>query len=144
MPQQPISLEQKFSTLKVSTMAPATTSTMNTSSSICGKDVDSNSPFQTTSILVTPTKSEVDSESSFESQDDLSDQGEVSFPVSVVKLPTKSDHKLLEEEGMFEDEPLLKENPHRFVIFPIQDNDVSIRSSNTKAVAAKWLRLLTF
>jgi hypothetical protein len=140
MPQQPISLEQKFSTLSVSTMAPVTASTMNTSSSISGKDADLRAPFPTTSILVTPTKSEVDSESSFESQDDLSDHGEVSSPVSLVKMPTKSDHKLLEEQGMFEDEPLLKENPHRFVIFPIQDNDVSTISSNNKVVTINWLR----
>jgi hypothetical protein len=140
MPQQPISLEQKFSALNVSTMAPVTASTMNTSSSISGKDADSRAPFPTTSILVTPTKSEVDSESSFESQDDLSDHGEVSSPVSLVKMPTKSDHKLLEEQGMFEDEPLLKENPHRFVIFPIQDNDVSTISSNNKVGTGNWLR----
>lgn len=42
---------------------------------------------------------------------------------SAVKI-VKTDHKLFEESDDFE-EPLLKENPHRFVLFPIQDNDVS-------------------
>lgn len=37
----------------------------------------------------------------------------------------KSTHKLLEEAGFPREEPLLKSNPHRFVLFPIQDDDVS-------------------
>jgi ribonucleoside-diphosphate reductase subunit M2 len=37
----------------------------------------------------------------------------------------KTDHKLKEERGELAPEPLLVENPHRFVIFPINDNDVS-------------------
>lgn len=36
----------------------------------------------------------------------------------------KTEHKLAEEAGHHNDEPLLKENPHRFVLFPIQDNDI--------------------
>lgn len=36
----------------------------------------------------------------------------------------KTESKIREEQGLMADEPLLKENPHRFVIFPIQDNDV--------------------
>ena len=37
-----------------------------------------------------------------------------------------SKHKLDELAGRHAEEPLLKENPGRFVLFPIQDNDVSI------------------
>ena len=51
-----------------------------------------------------------------------------STPDSVVAenaLVTKTEHKLKEERGELTPEPLLVENPHRFVIFPIQDNDVS-------------------
>ena len=36
-----------------------------------------------------------------------------------------SDHKRAEIEGRFKEEPLLKDNPGRFVLFPIQDADVS-------------------
>jgi hypothetical protein len=40
----------------------------------------------------------------------------------------KTQHKLLEDSGFPYEEPLLKDNPHRFVIFPIQDNEVRIQS----------------
>ena len=40
-------------------------------------------------------------------------------------LLKKTEQKLREERGELAPEPLLKENPQRFVIFPIQDNDVS-------------------
>jgi hypothetical protein len=36
-----------------------------------------------------------------------------------------SDHKKLELAGKHKPEPLLTENPNRFVLFPIQDDDVS-------------------
>jgi len=42
-----------------------------------------------------------------------------------VKTIVKTAHKIAEESGQHQEEPLLKENPHRFVLFPIQDNDVS-------------------
>ena len=41
-----------------------------------------------------------------------------------------SEHKRAEMEGRFKDEPLLKDNPGRFVLFPIKDNDVSIADNN--------------
>jgi hypothetical protein len=37
-----------------------------------------------------------------------------------------SEHKIAENEGRHAIEPLLKDNPNRFVLFPIQDNDVSL------------------
>ena len=36
----------------------------------------------------------------------------------------KTAHKLAQERGQHAPEPLLTENPHRFVLFPIQDNDI--------------------
>ena len=39
--------------------------------------------------------------------------------------PRVSDHKIAERDGLHAIEPLLRENPNRFVLFPIQDNDVS-------------------
>ena len=36
-----------------------------------------------------------------------------------------SEHKLAQLAGRHAEEPLLKENPHRYVLFPIQDADVS-------------------
>ena len=44
-------------------------------------------------------------------------------PTKMMKLQ-KTVQKLREERGELLPEPLLKENPSRFVIFPIQDNDV--------------------
>jgi hypothetical protein len=38
----------------------------------------------------------------------------------------KTQHKRDEEDGRHLPEPLLVENPHRFVLFPIQDDDVSL------------------
>jgi hypothetical protein len=38
----------------------------------------------------------------------------------------KTEHKLAEEAGLHLTEPLLVENPHRFVLFPIQDNEVRL------------------
>jgi hypothetical protein len=48
----------------------------------------------------------------------------------------KTEQKLREERGELMEEPLLKENPQRFVIFPIQDNDVSCFSDESVVVVA--------
>jgi ribonucleoside-diphosphate reductase subunit M2 len=37
-------------------------------------------------------------------------------------MPSK--HKIAKKEGRLAIEPLLKENPHRFVLFPIQHADI--------------------
>ena len=70
-------------------------------------------------LVVVPTNSSDDSSAA--SSEDLSQD------TSANKI-VKTDHKLFEETDGFE-EPLLKENPHRFVLFPIQDNDVSDKVS---------------
>jgi hypothetical protein len=41
-----------------------------------------------------------------------------------VRRIIKTDHKLAEEAGTLAPEPLLTENPRRFVLFPIQDSEV--------------------
>jgi hypothetical protein len=82
-------------------------------------------PSTPDTALLSPTKSDFEGDTSFDSHEDSSQEGETEAPSSVVQVFKKTDHKLLEEEGKFDDEPLLKENPQRFVIFPIQDNDVS-------------------
>ena len=46
-----------------------------------------------------------------------------SFQRAEVKV---SEHKLAEIRGDHAEEPLLKENPNRFVLFPIEDNEVSL------------------
>jgi len=43
----------------------------------------------------------------------------------VVKKITQSEHRILEKEGKLEPEPMLIENPRRFVLFPIEHDDVS-------------------
>lgn len=47
-----------------------------------------------------------------------------------IKKIFKSEHKRAEEAGEHLPEPLLVENPCRFVLFPIQDNDVSCSIPN--------------
>mmetsp|Transcript_19705 Transcript_19705/g.46615 ORF Transcript_19705/g.46615 Transcript_19705/m.46615 type:complete len:440 (-) Transcript_19705:285-1604(-) len=47
-----------------------------------------------------------------------------------------TEHKRAELEGRHAEEPLLKENPHRFVLFPIQDAE--IWSMYKKAEASFW------
>ncbi|KAL3804982.1 hypothetical protein ACHAWO_001840 [Cyclotella atomus] len=47
-----------------------------------------------------------------------------------------SEHKRAEMEGRFKEEPLLKDNPGRFVLFPIQDNE--IWQMYKKAEASFW------
>jgi len=47
--------------------------------------------------------------------------------LSLPDLPKQtsiSEHKRAENAGRFLEEPLLKENPNRFVLFPIEDNEV--------------------
>ena len=114
----PISLDQQLSSLSIETeknVIPVTAE-------------DKNDAVPTSSVLVTPTKSVASAggaDSSFEDEDEAVDVQSKSSSTTVVKLLSKTEHKIMEEKGYMDDEPLLKENPHRFVIFPIQDNDVS-------------------
>ena len=55
---------------------------------------------------------------------------------STFQLAVKTDHKLAEENGELQPEPLLQENPRRFVLFPIQDDD--IWQMYKKAEASFW------
>jgi hypothetical protein len=59
--------------------------------------------------------------------DDTDDDDDESLGTTEENLQKKNqptEHKLLYDKGMIEQEPLLTPNPHRFVLFPIQDNEV--------------------
>jgi len=58
------------------------------------------------------------------------DSDDEDFEATVQKI-VKTAHKLQEENGDFAEEPLLKANPHRFVLFPIQDNEVFMHVKTT-------------
>jgi hypothetical protein len=80
--------------------------------------------YSTDAALVTPTKQDL--RHTVLDTDSLT--SEESTPETCTKskfIAHKTKHKLQEERGELEPDPLLLENPHRFVIFPIQDNDVS-------------------
>jgi len=87
----------------------------------------------------TPTKSlseatpvSPDADSSFES----SFSSSLSVGSDDGPAATVSEHKLAELAGQHAEEPLLKENPHRYVLFPIQDAD--IWQMYKKAEASFW------
>ena len=94
-------------------------------SSLSMTENDSKVANNATPTLISPTKSE----RSFGSSDDESSTAEEQQTM-VTMLAKKTAHKLKEEQGLFSEEPLLKENPFRFVLFPIQDNDVRTISVN--------------
>ncbi|GMI26695.1 hypothetical protein TeGR_g6274, partial [Tetraparma gracilis] len=69
------------------------------------------------SISVTPDKAETETGSL---------PYVIPSPVSMSPMPEMrmvSEHKRLELEGKLEEEPLLAENPGRFVLFPIQHEE---------------------
>jgi hypothetical protein len=78
--------------------------------------------------FITPTKAERDNFSDDDDEYSCSDGSPVAVSptTAVLQVIKKTDHKLLEESGELAPEPLLVSNPHRFVIFPIKDNDVSL------------------
>lgn len=119
MPISTTSLEQEFSALSTEEVV-----------------ADKQSP-----AFVTPKKAR-DANSSILSDDEtcVSESFPVapspSTPDSVETAITKTEHKLMEERGELEPEPLLVSNPHRFVIFPIRDND--LWEMYKKAEASFW------
>ena len=80
----------------------------------------------------TPTKDKLYTSSSYAPVSPYSDDDgspikcTPNLPDLLPKQTTISEHKKAENAGRFLEEPLLKENPHRFVLFPIEDNEVSI------------------
>jgi hypothetical protein len=88
------------------------------------KVTDTPDPKMPPSAIVSPSArsngSSVSSASSVSSEEDISS--------SLGKAILQSDHKKAEIAGRFVPEPLLIENPNRFVLFPIQDNEVNIWS----------------
>jgi hypothetical protein len=106
MPTLPASLEHQFSSLSTAEQSE--------------KDV--------VGVVVTPTNSiSVSPDQSFDdnSSTEASSTGGADASDDSRMLVARTEHKILELQGMMDDEPLLMKNPHRFVIFPIQDNDVS-------------------
>ena len=71
--------------------------------------------------VVSPEPADSPSVSSGSSADSLDDTNDI-----VSKQVQVSKHKLDELAGRHVEEPLLRENPGRFVLFPIQDNEVSV------------------
>lgn len=67
-----------------------------------------------------------DNDGAVDSSDESSQDSSVHAVSPATPRFQKTKSKIMEEQGLMADEPLLKENPHRFVIFPIQDNDVSL------------------
>lgn len=53
---------------------------------------------------------------------------------SVTEQGKVTDHKVLYDSGKMEAEPLLIANPRRFVLFPIQDNEVCIGRLSLKHI----------
>lgn len=78
-----------------------------------------NSPFTPSRSVVTPLSPV---RARLQRRDDSFEFGDVGNKIVV------SEHKRAEIEGRFKEEPLLKDNPGRFVLFPIQDNEVSMCS----------------
>jgi hypothetical protein len=68
-------------------------------------------------------------------------------------LKTPSTHKTAKTKGLLAPEPLLRANPHRFVLFPIQHNDIwriykkaeasfwTAKEIDLSADTADWYRL---
>jgi hypothetical protein len=113
----PTTLEQQFSSLSTEDTPPP-------------KAADGTN---TVAALVTPTKEDFrhGETDSLTSEDSLESPSPSPSPSNF--LIQKTEHKLKEERGELAEEPLLKENPHRFVIFPIQDNDVRAERGNDTA-----------
>lgn len=76
-----------------------------------------------TALVSPPTGCSVSSTSSSGSYISEEDTNSVSSSSSIANM-FQSDHKKAEIAGRHVPEPLLVENPHRFVIFPIQDAEV--------------------
>lgn len=106
-------------------------------SEVCASKIAlSSTPGKATSAAIVSVSSPGDSlfDDSFHSYNNSEiDEFEAS---TVIKRIGKSDHKIEEENGLHAEEPLLKENPHRFVLFPIEDNEVSFSGDVSEALIA--------
>ena len=91
---------------------------------------DMNIRLMTNNIDETPLKNKVSASANPVSPESdspsVSSSDEPTTSIIRREAVTVSEHKLAELAGHHAVEPLLKENPNRFVLFPIEDNDVSI------------------
>jgi hypothetical protein len=88
-------------------------------------------PLKTNKIEVSTPETDLNvsaSNSSSDSTSDSCDSGD--FEIAELELKMNqaaiTDHKRLELDGKLEPEPLLVDNPGRFVLFPIQNPEVRI------------------
>lgn len=79
------------------------------------------------SLVVSPESAGPESYDYSVSSDGSSTSSDEVTPFHREVVPSISEHKLDELAGRHAVEPLLKENPNRFVLFPIEDNEVSAR-----------------
>jgi hypothetical protein len=82
--------------------------------------VGSRSPYSAGVVSLGSSTDSITSEEAEDDEDTLAHD---------VKQIFKTAHKLKEESGEYPVEPLLKENPNRFVLFPIQDDEVRTKLS---------------
>ena len=82
--------------------------------------------------VISPNGSSAASTNSSVSSDDASVED---ISSSIGKDILMSDHRKAEVAGRFVPEPLLMDNPNRFVLFPIQDNEV--RTKQTRGTLVK-------
>jgi len=101
---------------------------------------DMNIRLMTNNIDETPLKNKVSASANPVSPESdspsVSSSDEPTTSIIRRETVTVSEHKLAELAGQHAVEPLLKENPNRFVLFPIEDND--IWQMYKKAEASFW------
>jgi hypothetical protein len=128
MPIQPISPTPSKPSISTTLLLPkdvnvvcALTDRLSSSSldSVDGSSRSNNAKRNTSTYPMKPLPREISTTSENNSNHD----DEEDLDETVTKI-VKTAHKIAEESGMHAPEPLLTENPHRFVLFPIQDNDV--------------------
>jgi ribonucleoside-diphosphate reductase subunit M2 len=89
-------------------------------------------PLKTNKVEVSTPATELNVSADLSSSGSVSDSSE-SFDNEIVELEQKltkvtiTDHRRLELEGKLKPEPLLVDNPGRFVLFPIQNQEVGTK-----------------
>jgi hypothetical protein len=105
-------------------MAPAL-DTITDSFTVMFLDETNNQTATATAVAPTPAKG-IKAVNPVSPKSPASDSSSSSSVASEIESSLVSVHKIAELEGRHAEEPLLRENPNRFVLFPIQDADVSV------------------
>jgi hypothetical protein len=107
-------------------MAPAL-DTITDSFTVMFLDETNNQTATATATAVAPTPAKgIKAVNPVSPKSPASDSSSSSSVASEIESSLVSVHKIAELEGRHAEEPLLRENPNRFVLFPIQDADVSV------------------